>query len=128
MDMRKKALWFTVVFFVITLFCGVWGISVMRGAYVNEIRTVQNIAGRVITAYPETERVFAQALADMDRSNADAGADILSHYGYDEGERIEENESYIRVVKNLTNALAFFLTATLTCIFIILYIVDPQRK
>ena len=128
MDMKHKALGFTLVFLMITVFCGVWGISVMRAAYVNEIRTVQNIAGRVITAYPETERVFAQALADMDRSSADAGADILSHYGYDEGERIEENISYIRVVKNLTFVLAFFLTATLTSIFIILYNADKHRK
>ena len=128
MDMKQKALGFTVIFFIVTLFCGVWEIGVMRSAYVNEIRTVQNIAGRVITDYPETERVFAQALVDMDRSSADAGADILSHYGYDERERIEENVSYIRVVKNLTITLAFFLTATLTCIFIILYNVDKQRE
>ncbi|MDE6663553.1 MAG: HAMP domain-containing histidine kinase [Lachnospiraceae bacterium] len=126
--MKHKALGFTLVFLMITVFCGVWGISVIRAAYVNEIRTVQNIAGRVITAYPETERVFAQALADMDRSSADSGADILSHYGYDEEERIEENISYIRVVKNLTLVLAFFLTATLTSIFIILYNADKYRK
>ena len=128
MDMKHRALGFTVVFLIITVFCGVWGIGVMRGAYVNEIRTVQNIAGKVITDYPETERVFAQALADMDRSSADAGVDILSHYGYDEGERIEENISYIKCVKNLIMVLAFFLTATLTCIFIILYKVDKQRE
>ena len=48
MDMKRKALGFTVVFFVITLFCGIWGIGVMRAAYVNEIRTVQNIAGIVL--------------------------------------------------------------------------------
>ena len=81
--MKKKTVVFAILFFIEVMIFAVLGVSVIRSAYDNEIHTVQNLAGKVITQYPETENAFLEAIGDMDRNSADAGADILTHYGYD---------------------------------------------
>lgn len=100
----------------------------MQGAYLNEIHTVQNIAGRVIGAYPETENAFLEALGDTDRQDMEAGADILSHYGYDEEEKLMENISYKRFVHFLLLALMAFFIIAVIWIAIFLYAAKRRRK
>lgn len=102
--------------------------NVIRSAYVNEIHTVQNLAGKVIAQYPETESAFLEALGDRDRENADAGAGILSHYGYDETERIKENKSYAHVVIELFCVLGAFYLLILIYIHIYLGRTDRRRQ
>lgn len=106
--LKKTAYVFSFLFFLVTVISAIQGMSVLRDIYVNEIHTVQNLAGSVLVAYPETERAFAEALRDMDREKAEAGELILNKYGYDEQARIEENPSYARMKTRLLVSLMLF--------------------
>lgn len=124
--MRKKTVVFAISFLVMTVIYAVLGMFIIRGAYANEIHTVQNLAGAVITQYPETENVFAEALGDMERKSADAGAAMLIHYGYDEHEKIRENPSYVYVIISFFGILtAFYL---LTCLYVYLCFNQADRR
>ena len=124
--MRKKTVVFAILFFIEVMIFAVLGVSVIRSAYDNEIHTVQNLAGKVITQYPETENTFLEALGDMERKSADAGADILTHYGYDEGEKIKENPSYMQAVIFLFIVLASFYLVSILCVY--LYFDKEKRR
>ena len=124
--MRKKTVVLAILFFIEVMIFAVLGVSVIRSAYDNEIHTVQNLAGKVITQYPETENAFLEALGDMDRKNTKAGADILAHYGYDEGEKIKENPSYMQAVIFLFSVLAAFYLISILCVY--LYFDRAQRR
>ena len=124
--MRKKVLAFAILFFIEVMIFAVLGVSVLRSAYDNEIHTVQNLAGKVITQYPETENAFLEALGDMERKSSDAGADILTHYGYDEGEKIKENPSYVQDVILLFSVLAAFYLVSILCVY--LYFDKEKRR
>ncbi len=107
-ELKKIAYLFSFFILAVMVVSGVLAVSIMRDVYVNEIRTVQNLAGSVLTEYPEAEALFAKALRDMDRETMEAGAPILEKYGYDEQERIEENVSYVHLRTRLWIAFAAF--------------------
>lgn len=127
-NMKEKAAVFLFAVLVITLLGGIIGINIMRGAYLNEIHTVQNLAGKVLSVYPEAEYAFLEGLGDEERQDMDAGAAILSHYGYDEEEKIMENVSYKRFVNAFILALAAFSSLYFCCIFAFLDYADRRRK
>lgn len=108
---KKETALFAFILLVLAAFLGGCAVSAMRSAYANEIHTVQNLAGRVIAEYPETENVFLEALGDGKRKDMETGAAILAVYGYGEQERIQDNESYRGPVKFLFLSLAVFLLA-----------------
>lgn len=124
--MRKKTAVFAILFFIEVMIFALLGVFVIRSAYDNEIHTVQNLAGKVITQYPETENAFLEALGDMDRKSTDAGADILTHYGYDDEEKIKENPFYMRAVVFLFSVLAAFYLISILCVY--LYFDKTQRR
>lgn len=124
--MRKKTAVFAILFFIEVMIFALLGVFVIRSAYDNEIHTVQNLAGKVITQYPETENAFMEALGDMDRKSTDAGADILTHYGYDDEEKIKENPFYMRAVVFLFSVLAAFYLISILCVY--LYFDKTQRR
>lgn len=126
MIMRKKTAVFGILFFIEVIIFAVLGVFVIRSVYDNEIHTVQNLAGKVIAQYPETENAFLEALGDMDRESVDTGADILSHYGYDEGEKIKENPSYMQNVIVLFSVLAVFYLVSILCVC--LYFEKAKRR
>lgn len=126
--MKKQAIFLSCFFFIMAAVFGVCGIFVIRGAYVNEIHTVQNLAGRVIAKYPETEKVFLEALGDMERKDRDTGAQILALYGYDEQEKIKENKSYRQQADFLQMYLSVFLAAAFLWICAFCYTFNRKKK
>lgn len=124
---KKNAAVFILALLAVTVGCGIMGLNIMRGAYLSEIHTVQNIAGRVISAYPETETVFAEAVNDSYMQDIEAGAEILSHYGYDD-EKMERNPSYVRCKKFLYVTLVSFFAASVLWLIIFLYVVGLRNK
>lgn len=119
--MKKMAAVFALLFMALTIVFGMLGVYWIRSVYDNEIHTVQNLAGKVITAYPETENAFLEALGDKTKTDAGRGGDILAHYGYDENEKIKENASYYREVRRLFLLLAICLVVSVAGICIFLY-------
>lgn len=82
--MKKETQLFYALVLAGALLFGVFGLNVIREAYLHEIQTVQNLAGRMFMEYPETKSDFLEALADMDRADSGAGSAWLERYGYDE--------------------------------------------
>ncbi|MCM1388530.1 MAG: HAMP domain-containing histidine kinase [Bacillus sp. (in: Bacteria)] len=126
--MRKKTVIFALLFFMEVMIFAVSGIFVIQRAYGSEMRTVQNLAGQVIVRYPETESAFMSALGNMDTKSAEAGADILSHYGYDEERKMQENPSYMQSVIFLFGVLAFFYLISVLCVYLYFDRVQQERN
>lgn len=53
----------------------------VKNLSLHEVHTVQNLAGATISAYPETESVFLQALGNPFTSQINTGDKTLSRYG-----------------------------------------------
>lgn len=126
--MKPKLTFFTLILVVVTAVFGIAGINIIKAVYLNEIHTVQNIAGKVIAAAPETERLFMEALNGRGKEDAAAGAEILSHYGYDDKEKIEENALYRRIAFYLAVALAMFFGLLLMFMYAFLCAADRRVK
>ena len=110
----KRETWLFAAFVLAgTVLFGLFGLSVIREAYLHEIQTVQNLAGRMFVEYPETENDFLEALADMDRADIGAGSAFLERYGYDEQKRIEENSRYQHTLQFFRRYLAVFFIVAL---------------
>lgn len=128
--MKRLTAAFAVLFMMLTILFGIMGIYGIRRVYDTEIRTVQNLAGKVITAYPETENAFLEALGDKEKTDAVKGGEILAHYGYDKNEKIKENVSYYREVKRLFILLlvCYSLSVSGICIFLYAYRIRKKRS
>lgn len=111
--MKKETMLFSVFLLAGAVLFGIFGMSVIREAYRHEIHTVQNLAGRMLIEYPETENAFLEALADMDRTDSGAGSVFLERYGYDEQKKIEENRRYQHTLQFFCRYLAVFVIAAL---------------
>ncbi len=53
--MKKETQLFYALVLAGALLFGVFGLNVIREAYLHEIQTVQNLAGRMFMEYPETK-------------------------------------------------------------------------
>ena len=111
--MKKETQLFYALVLAGALLFGVFGLTVIREAYLHEIQTVQNLAGRMFMEYPETESDFLEALADMDRADSGAGSAWLERYGYDEEKKMEENRRYQHTLRIFRRYLAVFVIAAL---------------
>lgn len=90
--MKKK--WMAVIAVAavaVVIALGVCGGMAIYQAEQQEIKRVQNLAGAVVTAYPETEAVFISAVMDQDFSAQASGGQVMSRYGYDENMMISGN-------------------------------------
>lgn len=111
--MKKETLLFSALVLTGAVLFSVFGLYVIREAYRHEIHTVQNLAGRMLVEYPETENAFLEALADMDRTDSGTGSALLERYGYDEQKKIEENRRYQHTIQFFRRYLAVFVIAAL---------------
>lgn len=111
--MKKETYCFYALVLAGAVLFGIFGLTVIREAYLHEIRTVQNLAGRMFVEYPETENAFLEALADMDREDIDEGSSRLERYGYDEQKKIEENRRYLYTLDFFRRYLVVFVAAAL---------------
>lgn len=81
--MKKNSLRFIALLAAAAAAAAVFGAMLIYRADRQEIYRTENIAGAVITAYPETEETFMKAVMDTDQTSAAAGEKITAHYGYD---------------------------------------------
>ncbi|MCM1087728.1 MAG: HAMP domain-containing histidine kinase [Muribaculaceae bacterium] len=125
--MKKEIFSFSLFFLAITALLGAAGMFIIRGAYLNEIHTVQNIVGKVVVEYADTESAFLEALGDYDRQNVDLGAKILARYGYHEWQDMEKQAGYRHVIQWLFGVLSLFLIVSILSICVLFYR-DTRRK
>lgn len=74
---------FVLLLLVCSICVGIFGGVVIYKAEKHELKRIQNIAGAVITEYPDAEKNFVEAVQDSEYSDVSAGIEIMSGYGYD---------------------------------------------
>lgn len=126
--MKKLIAVYSILSVSLILLLGALGYTVMHDVYVQEINTVQNLAGAVITQYPNTETAFAEALYSQNREQIAAGTEILSGYGYDGEERLSENPKYRRMIWNFFSILTGLLLVLLLCGYLFFFACEKKRK
>lgn len=82
--MRRKIIVYTAAVTVLITALGILGGVVIHKVEAEEVRRVENIAGAVVSAYPQAEEAFAESVMDGQLKYRSEGAEIMSHYGYDE--------------------------------------------
>ena len=126
--MKKYITIFTAVCVGITAIFGFFGFSLIHKIYDNEINTVQNLAGAVITEYPKAEQIFMEALNDESRADSYKGSQILSSYGYDAENTFHDNTLYKMDLTVFILILLMFLVLYLICGYFFFAFVFKQRK
>lgn len=107
--MKKLFSGFMILTIALTLFLGFFGIRSIDAAYRQEIRNVTNLAGAVLSEYPESKQTVLSAIQDNSFTTYQEGCDILIRYGYDEERKVNENIFYQRFSRTYMMTLMVFL-------------------
>lgn len=114
--MKKYLIIYIIAACVLATTLSLLTIYFVRDFYDREIATVQNIAGAVLTAHPEAEREFTDALADEQLTTLEPGATLLSRYGYDANQQLKyNNPAYLNRLYTYLIIIAAFWFITLAC-------------
>lgn len=108
---KKQLIMIAVITIVMITALGVCGGMAIYQAERQEIKRVQNLAGAVVAAAPETEEAFISAVMDQDFTAQEAGGQVLSRYGYDENMLISSN--YHKTLYLYVAAMALLMLALL---------------
>lgn len=101
---------------LLVLSCGFWGISFLNVLHTRELSQIGNIAGTVLTEYPEAEEILVSALQDIEQNHVDKGFSILAKYGYRKDILMMNNPYYRSAFSSSTLLLALFFFCCLTLI------------
>lgn len=110
--MKKHILFYTVIQAAAVFSFILFGLAFVKNTSANEVRTVQNLAGRIIPAFPETESDFMQAIQYPAGEQQNTGAELLARYGYEETDFLDKSPFYRQEIR-------FFLS-----IFFILFLLS----
>lgn len=86
------------------LYCGIQSLAALafilsavtfwKVTSLNEVHTVQNLAGVISASFPEAETVFLQALGEPSEASQETGARLLARYGYGATDFLAKNTTY----------------------------------
>lgn len=93
--------------------CGFWGFSVLNAQYTLELKQYGNIAGAVLSEYPDAEQTLIAAMQDKNYSHLDKGLSILQKYGYRENILMTDTPCYRSDLVSFFSLLAMFLVVDL---------------
>lgn len=93
--------------------CGSLSFSLLRTQYSSELKRYGNIAGAILSEYPDAEQILLDALQDSHYSHMDRGLSILEKYGYRETLLMTDVPYYHSALVSLFSLLAIFLAAHL---------------
>lgn len=111
--------YYILILFVSLLFlllCGVWGISFLNSQYTRELSQVGNIAGALLSEYPDAETTLVSAIQDTHYSHMDTGYSILHKYGYRKNLLMSDNSYYRSLFINLVSFFALIIFCDLALI------------
>ena len=124
--MRKKIIIYTAAMLAVSAALAAFGISAIHKAQAEEITRVQNIAGAVISQYPQAESVFVEAAADEEKTHEGAGTEIMSRYGYDGDMALTEH--YRKYVHSCIAAAALLFCLSAGMVYAALLYMERKRK
>lgn len=110
--------------------CGFWGFSLLRTQYSLELKQYGNIAGAILSEYPDAEQTLLNALQDSHYSHTDQGFAILEKYGYRKNLLVTDVPYYHSALVSFFSLLAIFLAAylILTALGFFLFFKDRQKQ
>ena len=82
--MKKHFILFTCIQTTAAILFLLFGLAFLKTVFLNEMHTVQNLAGAVLQVSPEAEAAFMVALKSPRTAHTAAGAELLARYGYEE--------------------------------------------
>ncbi|MBD5519109.1 MAG: HAMP domain-containing histidine kinase [Lachnospiraceae bacterium] len=93
------------------LLTGFLGISLLNAQYTQELQRFSNIAGAILTEYPDAEKALLTAMQDTSGSHLGEGLAILEKYGYRDNLLMSANPYYRSLLVKFLSflALVFFL-------------------
>lgn len=103
------------------LLSGFLGFSLLNTQYTRELNMIGNVAGTILTEYPEAEKSLVTALQDTSNNRLDEGFSFLEKYGYRENLLMTDNGYYRFAMTHFFALLAllfFFSLALLTFCFL----------
>lgn len=104
---------------LLVAFCGFWGFSLLHSQHRQELSQIGNVAGAVLSEYPEAESLLVSALQDTGYRHADTGFSILGKYGYRNNLLMSDMPYYRFALSFFSSFLAFvlFCCLALTSLF-----------
>lgn len=124
--MKRIIMIVTIFILIVAAGLGVFGGMAIDEAAQHQVQTVQNLAGAVITGYPQTEPVFVDALMDSSYQTAEAGAAILAHYGYDTDMGMEQQ--YKSIMRRYILISVLLLCVVAGYGYGILFLISKRQK
>ncbi len=82
--MKKHFIFFTCIQTSSAILFLLFSLAFLKTVSLNEMHTVQNLAGAVLQASPEAEAAFMGALKSPRTAHTAAGTELLARYGYEE--------------------------------------------
>lgn len=104
---------------LLVAFCGFWGLSLLNSQHRQELSQIGNVAGAVLSEYPEAESLLVSALQDTGYRHVDIGFSILGKYGYRNNLLMSDMPYYRFALSFFSSFLAFvlFCCLALTSLF-----------
>lgn len=96
------------------LICGYWGFSLLSAQYMREMKLRGNIAGAILSKYPEAEQTLLCAMQDSHYTHLDEGFSFLEKYGYRQTMTMTDTPSYRSALLSFFSLLTVFLLLYLT--------------
>lgn len=109
-------------------FCAAWGFSLLKVQHEREHKQIGNIAGAVLSQYPESESTLISALQDTHYSHTDAGYAILYKYGYRQNVLTDNNAYYPSVFTSFISLLALMVVGEITLITVCFFQFNRAQK
>lgn len=114
---------------LLVFFCGFWGISLLNTQHTRELSHIGNIAGAVLSEYPEAEGILVSALQHTEENCVDKGFAILGKYGYRKNILMNNDPYYRSALLSFITLLTLVLFCCLTLISLFfLHFYRSQKK
>lgn len=126
--MKKHILFFTVIQAAAVFLFILFGLAFVKNTSANEVRTVQNLAGRIIPAFPETESDFMQAIQYPAGEQQNTGAKLLARYGYEETDFLGKSPFYCQEIRFFLNIFFILFLLSLLSGYGFFYSAKKQQK
>ncbi len=125
---KKTVVLFTLAVLFLTAVLGVLGIQLLKEVQRTEIFTVQNIAGAVLSEYPEAETALMEGVLEREHQRQETGADFLAKYGYGMEESLWQTTNARQIREAFWAILGVFAATALLGGYAFLYRVWKKQK
>lgn len=126
--MKKHILFYTVIQAAAAVLFLLFSLTFVKNICVNEVHTVQNLAGRIIPAFPGTESDFMQAIQHPSGEQQNTGTELLARYGYEETDFLDKSPFYRHGIYVCLGISAMLFTLSLLSGYRFFYAVEKQQK